>query len=70
MKDARTEYADIIDRERPVSNKRKPMERVHRAAQFAPFAALTGYDDLICEAETDTEKRVAEEVKKVDIESC
>ena len=57
MKDARTAYADIIDREYPVSAKHPPMSRLNRAAQFAPFAALTGYDDLIRESERETGAR-------------
>ena len=55
MNDARTEYADIIDRAHPVSAKHPPMSRLNRAAQFAPFAALTGYDDLIRESERETD---------------
>ena len=57
MADARIEYADIIDREHPVSAKHPPMSRLNRAAQFAPFAALTGYDDLIRESERETDAR-------------
>ena len=57
MADARIEYADIIDREHPVSMKHPPMSRLNRAAQFAPFAALTGYDDLIRESERETDAR-------------
>ena len=38
----RRDYSDIINRERPVSKKHPPMDRMMRAAQFAPFAALTG----------------------------
>ena len=57
MDNARIEYADIIDRERPVSAKHPPMSRLNRAAQFSPFAALTGYDDLIRESERETDVR-------------
>ena len=57
MDDARVEYADIIDREHPVSTKHPPMSQLNRAAQFAPFAALTGYDDLIRESERETDAR-------------
>lgn len=57
MPDARIEYADIIDRAHPVSAKHPPMSRLNRAAQFAPFAALTGYDDLIRESERETDAR-------------
>ena len=58
MSDARKEYADIIDREHHVSKKRQPMDRINRAAQFAPFAALTGYDDLIRESERETNEYI------------
>ncbi len=34
---------------RPISCKRKSMPPENRAAQFAPFAALTGYDEEIKE---------------------
>ena len=37
----RRDYSDIIDRERPVSKKQPPIDRLMRAAQFGPFAALT-----------------------------
>lgn len=57
MDDARKEYGDIIDREHPVSEKHPPMPRNKRAAQFAPFAALSGYDDLIREAARETDRR-------------
>jgi len=43
------EYSDIINLPRPVSKYRLPMERINRAAQFAPFAALTGYGEAINE---------------------
>ena len=57
MDDARVEYADIIGRGHPVSTKHPPMSQLNRAAQFAPFAALTGYDDLIRESERETDAR-------------
>ena len=43
-------YDDIIDLERPVSRRHSPMPMAERAAQFAPFAALTGYEEVIAEA--------------------
>lgn len=58
MKDARIEYADIIDREHHVSKWHQPMPRIARAAQFSPFAALTGYDDLVAESARFTEDRI------------
>lgn len=42
-------YDDIIDLPHPVSEHRVKMPIADRAAQFSPFAALTGYDDVICE---------------------
>jgi len=43
-------YDDIIGLPHPVSSKRASMPLYDRAAQFAPFAALTGYDDAIEES--------------------
>ena len=57
MPDARTEYRDIIDQAHHVSSKCPQMSRLNRAAQFAPFAALTGYDDLIHESARESECR-------------
>ena len=48
-------YDDIIDRPRPVSKKHLPMPMAKRAAQFLPFAALTGF-----EAEIEEEARLTE----------
>ncbi|MBE6981203.1 MAG: YolD-like family protein [Ruminococcaceae bacterium] len=42
-------YQDIIHLQRPVSSRHAPMSMEDRAAQFAPFAALTGYDGVIAE---------------------
>ena len=42
-----TPYDDIIQLPHPVSRRHKPMSRLDRAAQFAPFAALKGYDDVL-----------------------
>ncbi|MDD5987718.1 MAG: hypothetical protein PUC26_07960 [Eubacteriales bacterium] len=43
-------YDDIIGRPRPLSQHHAPMKRAARAAQFAPFAALQGYEDAVKEA--------------------
>jgi hypothetical protein len=45
------EYDDIINRERPVSKTHPHMSNHDRAAQFAPFAALTGFGAEIEEME-------------------
>ncbi len=42
-----TPYDDIIGLEHPTSRKHPRMSRLDRAAQFAPFAALKGYEDVI-----------------------
>ena len=43
------EYDDIISLPRPASARHAPMPPDKRAAQFAPFAALTGYEDIVRE---------------------
>ncbi|CAJ1225255.1 hypothetical protein LZY01_24150 [Levilactobacillus zymae] len=40
-------YTDIMDLPHHVSSRHPAMPQGDRAAQFAPFAALTGYDDLL-----------------------
>ncbi len=52
------DYSDIIELDHHVSDKHPPMPRENRAAQFAPFAALTGYDDSIREASRLTSERI------------
>lgn len=42
-------YLKIINLERPISKKHKPMSIQDRAAQFGAFAALSGYDTQIKE---------------------
>lgn len=44
------DYSDIINMKRPVSATRKHMSNIDRGAQFAPFAALTGYSDMVDDA--------------------
>ena len=44
-------YDDIINMPHHVSKSRGQMPRRNRAAQFAPFAALTGYEEVIEETE-------------------
>ncbi len=42
-------YDDIIHLPHPVSKKHPRMSPLNRAAQFSPFAALTGHEDAIQE---------------------
>jgi len=50
-------YDDIINLPHHVSPTRKRMSMHDRAAQFAPFAALVGYDDAVAETARLTETR-------------
>lgn len=52
------EYADIIDLPHHVSTTRPRMSMIDRAAQFSPFAALTGYDAAIKETGRLTDERI------------
>lgn len=51
-------YDDIINLPHPSPKGRPRMDMADRAAQFAPFAALTGYDDAIDEEGRITQQRV------------
>lgn len=57
-KKAEEVYADIISLPHHELTTRKRMPAYNRAASFAPFAALTGYDDAIKEAGRRTSERV------------
>lgn len=52
------EYDDIIKLPRPRSSRHAPMAISERAAQFSPFAALTGYEDIVRETARLTEGRI------------
>jgi hypothetical protein len=52
------EYDDIINLPRHVSKTRPQMPLIDRAAQFSPFAALTGHDSAIQETARLTDDRV------------
>ncbi|MCR5192150.1 MAG: hypothetical protein K6D59_02500 [Bacteroidales bacterium] len=51
-------YDDIINLPHHVSHRHPRMSLLNRAAQFAPFAALTGYDDAIDETSRVTDGMV------------
>jgi len=59
-------YKNIIDLPHHVSEKHPQMSLHDRAAQFAPFAALTGYDASIAETArlTDSKITLSEDVKE------
>lgn len=54
----RQNYDDIIMLPHPVSSVHPAMPVAERAAQFMPFAALTGYGDAISETGRLTEERI------------
>jgi len=58
-----SKYDDIINLEHYVSSKRIPMSLENRAAQFAPFSALTGYSTAVKEKArlTDEKKRLTDD---------
>ena len=52
------DYSDILHHPHHVSQKHPHLSKESRAAQFSPFAALTGYEDLIEETARTTQQRV------------
>ena len=56
---ARMVYADIIDLPHHQSDRRRHMSLHDRAAQFAPFAALVGYDEMVAEEARLTDLQVS-----------
>ncbi|MCC8195239.1 MAG: YolD-like family protein [Ruminococcus sp.] len=61
------DYSDIINLPHHVSKTHPQMSMQDRAAQFSPFAALTGYDDAIDETARLTGRKVelGEEAKEI-----
>ena len=49
-------YDDIINLSHHVSKRHPQMSMWNRAAQFAPFAALTGYEDAIRDTAQENER--------------
>ena len=54
----KTPYDDIINLPHHVSSTRPQMSRENRAAQFSPFAALTGHDAAVKETARLTEQKI------------
>ncbi len=54
-------YEDILNLSRPVSGRHPRMPIEDRAAQFAPFSALSGYEDAIREAAKQAEESARNE---------
>ena len=53
-------YDDIINLPHHVSKRHPQMSMWNRAAQFAPFAALTGYEEAILESARENESMYEE----------
>ena len=51
-------YENIINLPHHVSKSRSPMSRYDRAAQFAPYSALSGYEDAVEETARLTDRRI------------
>ena len=61
-------YLDMLDMDRPVSLRHPPMPLLNRAAQFMPFAALTGYEDVISETAQQNLQLLMEEEAGIPVE--
>ncbi len=61
MEDSGSRYADMLRLPHHVSRTRPRMPLAERAAQFSPFAALSGYEDAIQEA-----GRLTEDFRELD----
>lgn len=62
-------YEDILHLPHHVSKERPHMSMLDRAAQFSPFAALVGYEDIIDEtARLTTQQRELDEAEKAELD--
>lgn len=60
---AEEKYRDIIDLPHPISRKHPHMSLEARAAQFAPFAALTGHKEELQEERRLTKNKIIQDVE-------
>lgn len=51
-------YEDIVDLPPHISKKHPQPTMMDRAARFAPFAAITGYEEMVLEEARITEERI------------
>ncbi len=60
-------YEHIIDLPHPEPKKHQRMSKAARAGQFAPFAALTGYEECVAETArlTDTKIEIDDGLKEI-----
>ena len=65
--DPRIVYADIIDLPHHQSSKHLHMSLYDRAAQFASYKALSGYEDMIGEEARQTNRKIDLEEPGLDV---
>ena len=67
MEEKRDSYEDMLHLPHHVSTLRPRMSKEARAAQFSPFAALTGYEDAVRETArlTENERELTEDEKSL-----
>ena len=58
-----SKYDDIIGLDHPTSKRHPRMAAIDRAAQFSPFAALTGYEKALEETKESAIDKVANEIE-------
>lgn len=51
-------YEDIVGLSRPISKKHPQASAEDRAARFSPFAAISGYEEMVNEAARFTQPRI------------
>lgn len=61
-----SKYDDILYLDRPISKNHPQMSIYDRSAQFAPFAALVGYDEAIKEQARTVDSKVELGIDKVE----
>lgn len=64
------DYSDIIDLPHYISKNRNPMPLYQRAAQFAPFSALRGYEETLLEVARQTQEKICLSDHQMDIICC
>ena len=64
------EYDDIINLDRPETGRHPHMSLENRAAQFSPFAALTGFDSAIEERAKETIENILASEKGCEFEEA
>ena len=63
-------YTDIRHLPCPTPRTRPRMSRRDRAAQFAPFAALTGFEEQIDDTAKNQQKQAEHEIEWIDMALC